>query len=681
MKNFSIRNSLKLCGLAVVLSAAGLLTAHAQTTTLGNRSSVSTPNTALATNASATWSTYERGEDYAAAVTLPLKFITLSSGKKLAVYVSVPANFLGWPASGKFPVILTQTAYRIDLGELIGGIAPSDTTLLIGGLDKYMIKRGYITVAVDTYGTGASGGKTKLIGEEEQEAYGAAVDWVTKQSWFNGNIGLAGTSYLGITSLLTAEQQHPAVKAVFAEVPMGDPYRAVVATGGMINSLFVGTWMTLTQALSVLNGPAKLLNPLHYSTLDTATNDHVAAINDWYLPTFNNALGNVTGIATDDGTFWSVRSTLENTHKIKVPTFIVGSTNDLFQRDEPLLYERLKNSVNTKLAIVPGAHVQAILSAQQSNNNATSQGAPGSKNLLLQWFDQYLKGKNTGAASLPNVTQYVQGYGTGDTKRYATTTDWPHPQMKAQRMYLRGDMSLSNSAPTAAEATHTIAEPAAAPVVNASKVGNLFVATTTVKDSTDCSISTVQWTLGIAGLVPLPCFTDNTTVETKQNALIYQTPVLSSDMYLNGPIQADIWMSATNAQAALSIRVDDVDPSGKATPLTNGLQSAAYRAVDPSRSRYVDGVMIQPWHPFTAASSAPLVPGEAVLVPVEIFPTAALIRSGHRLRVAISSSNQAQGVWPLPLQTVANGNVSTIYNDPARPSSIVLPVVPASVLK
>lgn len=680
MKKFSIKNTLKLCGLALVLSAAGLLTAQAQTTTLGNRGSISTPNAALTTNANASWSTYSRGEDYAAAVTLPLKFITLSSGKKLAVLVSVPANFLGWPASGKFPVILTQTAYRVDLGELIGGVAPSDTTLLIGGLDKFMVKRGYITVAVDSFGTGMSGGKTKLIGEEEQEAYAAAVNWVTKQPWFNGNIGLAGTSYLGITSLLTAEQQHPAVKAVFAEVPMGDPYRAVVATGGMINSLFVGTWMTLTQALSVLNGPAKLLNPLHISTIDSATNDHVAAVNDWYLPTFNSAMGNVTGFATDDGTFWSVRSTLENAHKIKAPTFIVGSANDLFQRDEPLLYERMKHSVNTKLAIVPGAHVQAVLNAQQSSNNSTSQGAPGSASLLLQWFDQYLKGKNTGAANLPNVTQYVQGYGTGDTKRYATATDWPHPQMKPQRMYLRGDMSLSASAPTAVEAAHTIAEPSAAAAVSASKVGNLFVATTTVKDGSDCSISMVQWTLGISGLLPLPCFSDNTTVETKQNALIYQTPVLSSDMYLNGPIQADIWMSATKAQAALSVRIDDVDPSGKATPLTNGLQSAAYRAVDTSRSRYVDGVMIQPWHPFTAASSSPLVPGQPVLVPVEIFPTAALIRSGHRLRVAISSSNQAQGVWPRPLQAIANGNVSTILNDPSHPSSIVLPVVPSSVL-
>lgn len=679
MNNFSIRNNLKLCGLALVLSAAGLLTAHAQTSTLGNRGNVSQPNTALTTNANATWSTYSRGEEYPNAVTLPLKFITLSSGKKLAVLVSVPANFFLIPVSGKFPVVLTQSAYRIDVAELMGVVAPQDTTLLIGGLDKFMVKRGYITVAVDALGTGMSGGKAALLGEDEQQAYAETVKWVTQQPWFNGNLGLAGTSYLGISSLLTAEQQNPAVKAVFAEVPMGDPYRAVVASGGLVNGVFVSTWLTITEGLSVANDPAKLLNPWYWSQIDSATADHVASIDSFYLPTFNNAMGNVPGYATDDGTFWAVRSTLEKTNNIKVPTFIVGASNDLFQRDEPLLYERLKNSVNTKLLVAPGAHLQAILGATQSSNNATSTGAPGTASLLLQWFDQYLKGKNTGAEGLPNVTQFVAGYGTGGANRYATATDWPHPQMKPQRMYLRGDMSLSNAAPVATEATHTIGEPFA-PTVTASKFGNLLATNVQLKDGSDCSISEVQWTLGIAGLLPLPCYSDNTKVEATQNALLFQTPVLSSDMYLNGPIQADIWMSATKAQAALSVRIDDVDPSGKVTPLTNGLQSAAYRAVDTSRSRYVDGVMMQPWHPFTAASSSPLVAGQAVLVPVEIFPTAALIRSGHRLRVAISASNQAQGVWPRPLQGVANGNVSTIYNDPGHPSSIVLPVVPASVL-
>jgi len=69
-----------------------------------------------------------------------------------------------------------------------------------------------------------------------------------------------------------------------------------------------------------------------------------------------------------------------------------------------------------------------------------------------------------------------------------------------------------------------------------------------------------------------------------------------------------------------------------------------------------------------------------VLMQVEVFSNAALIRAGHRLRVAISASNQAQGVWPTPLQANANGNVTTIYSDPDHPSSVVLPVVPTSAL-
>ena len=69
-----------------------------------------------------------------------------------------------------------------------------------------------------------------------------------------------------------------------------------------------------------------------------------------------------------------------------------------------------------------------------------------------------------------------------------------------------------------------------------------------------------------------------------------------------------------------------------------------------------------------------------MLVPVEVFPAAALIRKGHKLRIAISASNQAMGVWSTPQQSQANGNVSTIYNDPTCPSSVVLPLVPASAL-
>ena len=663
------------------LLAMGAVNAFAQTTTLGTRGSTSQANPAVTTNAGAVWQSYTRAEDYPRTTTLPLQFITTSTGQKLAVLVSVPADVWGKAVPGTFPVILTQTAYRVDVGQLLGTFASADTTLMVGGKDDFMIQRGYITVAVDALGTGMSSGETKLLGTEEQQAYGEAVNWVTKQPWFNGNLGLAGTSYLGITSMFTAQQQNPAVKAAFAVVPMGDAYRGVVGAGGLLNAKFLSIWLPLTQSLSVgsLNTVEELSNPKFASIISAADKQHAAAVDSWYLPTVNGGLAGQVGISTDDGDFWSIRSPLEKASDIKVPTFIVGSSNDIFQRDEPLLYEQLKGNVNTKLLVLPGSHLQAVSGVIAGANTAAANGAPAGKFLLLQWFDQYLKGKSTGAAALPNVTQFVQGYGDGSTKRYASTTDWPHPQATAQRLYLRGDMSLSAQPPAVGELAHTLREPKA-PVVSIARSGNGVKASVAINDGSDCSSSYVQWTLGIAGLLPQACYTNSAKVEAAQNALVYQTAVLASDLYINGPIQADVWVSSIATDTAIAIRVDDVDAAGVATPISTGLISARYRAVDNSRSRYLNGVMIQPWHPFTTASAQPLVPGQPVLVPVEIFPNAALIRSGHKLRVAISASNQAQGVWPLPQQSTVNGNFSTIFNDASRPSSVVLPVVPASVL-
>ncbi|MBI5897081.1 MAG: CocE/NonD family hydrolase [Desulfobacterales bacterium] len=652
------------------------------TTTLGTRGAVSQANPAITSNADAQWKDYARDPDYPGAVTLPLQFIDTREGGKLAVLVSVPADKDGNAIAGRFPAILTQTAYRIDMANLMGSVIPSQTTLMIGGKDEYMIRRGYISVAVDVRGTGMSSGLSALIGAEEQAAYGDAVDWITRQPWFDGNVGLAGTSYLGITSLLTAEQQNPAVKAVFAVVPMGDPYRGTVAPGGMLDAYFINIWLTLTQNLGVANGPAKLLYPQFAEQIEAATQDHIAAIDDWYLPTINNGLDGVVGTATDDGDFWAVRSALEKAKDIRVPTFIIGGTNDIFQRDEPLLYEQLKNKVNTKLLIVPGAHVQAILDAMLGHFNSVSNGAPGSVNLLLQWFDRYLKGINTGVDALPNVTQYVEGYGRLGTQRYATATDWPHPKALPKRYYLHGNMRLTDRAPYYNEPSHAIFEPEA-PVVDitTSEDGQRVTGEVTVNDGSDCSSSAVQWSLGFDGLIPKPCHSNSAIVEEEQDALIYETAASFADLYLKGPMQADIWMAATNPEAAIAVRIDDVDMSGKATPISTGIQSAALRAVDASRSRYVNGVMVQPWHPFTAASRQPLKPNEPVLVQVEIFPAAALIRAGHRLRIAISASNQVMGIWPLPQQAKAKGNVTKIYNDPKRPSSLVVLTVPSSELK
>ncbi|MBI5924328.1 MAG: CocE/NonD family hydrolase [Aquabacterium sp.] len=669
-------------GLVAALVTMGVAaSAAAQTTTLGTRGTTSQYNTAITTNAGSTWKEYTRAEDYTDSTTLPLQFITTAKGQKIAVLVSVPADAKGNPVAGKFPVILTQTAYRIDVGQLLGTVSGTGNTLLVGGQDKFMNKRGYISVAVDVLGSGMSSDEAQLLGAAEQAGYAEAVNWVTQQPWFNGQLGLAGTSYLGITSLLTAKQGHPAVKAVFAQVPMGDSYRGTVGVGGLLNAKFISLWLPLTQSLSVGNSLAINNNPAYADQIKAANQQHIDAVDSWYLPTVANSLAGQAGYATDDGDFWAVRSPLEGASKIKVPTFLVGSTNDIFQRDEPLLYEQIKKNANTKLVIVKGSHIQAVLNASSGANTTTAKGAPGSASLMLQWFDQYLKGINTGAAELPNVTQYVEGYGTLGASKFARATDWPHPQMTPQRMYLRGNMSLSTQKPTTTELSHTVAEPAPAVVTyNKSSSGDTVQASVTINDGSDCSSSFVQWSLGMAGLLPKACYSNSATVEKDQKALIFQTPTLTSDLYINGPIQADIWMSTTKTEAAVAVRVDDVDAFGIATPISTGLMAVSHRAVDTSRSRYVKGVMIQPWHPFTEAARLPVIPGQPMLVPVEVFPAAAVIRKGHKLRIAISASNQAQGVWPAPQQLKASGNISTILNSASYPSSVVLPVVPTSAL-
>ena len=126
--------------------------------------------------------------------------------------------------------------------------------------------------------------------------------------------------------------------------------------------------------------------------------------------------------------------------------------------------------------------------------------------------------------------------------------------------------------------------------------------------------------------------------------------------------------------------MDDVDASGNAVALTNGIQTASLRAVDPTRSRMLNGQSITPWHPYTAASVEPVGAGNIVQVPVEIFPTSAMIAKGHSLRVAVGASDLPQGIPPIPTLLNSLLGALTIYNDAANPSSVVIPLVPVSAL-
>ncbi|WP_420428481.1 CocE/NonD family hydrolase [Algiphilus sp.] len=577
------------------------------------------------TTAATRWQNYERAVEYPA-TTAEDAFIAMRDGVQIAARIVRPTDAEGAVVAAPLPVILTINGYN---SRLIGDVLPST---------DFFVQRGYVHVFVDERGTGSSGGKWESFGEVAQADFLEVLQWIDSQPWSAGRVGTWGPSYMGITQFFAAKHQHPSLKAMFPIVPMGDAYRDIVFTGGQINAGFIPLWVGLVNGLGALPVAALQENPLGGVNvlLDHVTQSLLA----FSAGTVSEAL-----LGTDkvyDGPFWRARSPLEVADRVQVPTFLVGGLNDLFQRGTPLLYEALKDHTEAKLLIGPWTHLEGSF-----GGGLPADGVPSLDAIALQWFDRYLKGMANGAEQQPDVTQYLYG-----EERYVIEADWPHPEARAMTLHLRGDQSLSAEPAQAGEASNLVLQ---------QPLNGL------------CSMSASQWTAGVIGLLPLPCATDNRITELLETT--YTTAPLERDLYINGPIQANVWVSTTALEAGVVVRITDVYPDGRSQEITNGILTASMRAVDDSRARLLDGQSIQPWHVFTEAARQPLSPGEIVALNVEVFPSSFVIKQGHALRVSVGASDLPHGLPPLPDLVRGVAGLLTVYSDADHPSHVVLPVV------
>lgn len=577
----------------------------------------------------ARWTPYERQAEHAGSVSLPQQVITMRDGVRLVAAVRLPAGDNGDASPGPFPVILTQTGYNKGIPA-------------VPAFNDYFVRRGYAHVSVDVRGTGGSEGQWEAFSAIEQEDYYEVMDWVASQEWSNGRIGTWGASFMGITQLLTAAQQHPAHAAAFAIVPMGDAYRDIVFSGGQTNIGFIPLWLGLVSALSIVPTADLAQDPLLYlqSTLQAVSN----AVFNFQVPILLQSI--LGGDSVYDGEFWRTRSPIHVADQIRVPTVIVGGLKDIFQRGEPMLYEAISRNTESKLIIGPWEHLDG-----SSGAGLADAGVPSLDQFAVQWFDRYLRDMPSGAEAQPNVTQYYWGAET-----WALAQDWPHPAARAERWYLQADGGLAQEVPSGSGIDRTLQVP----------INGL------------CSSSASQWTAGILGLLLPPCAQDNRINEIVE--ITYTTPVMDEDYLVNGPIQADLWVSSSMPDMSVNVRVTLVDPQGGSRELTHGLLTASMRAVDEQRSRYLDGQMIQPWHYFTEEMKSRPGMGNVVPVNVEVFPSSFVIPAGYRMRVTVGPSDFPHGLPPVPDLLAQLLGILSVHRGPDTPSSIVVPAVPVSAM-
>ncbi len=107
----------------------------------------------------------------------------MKDGTRLAVNLFMPE---GTKPGEKFPAILSYLPYRKDDWSLAGDWQQM----------SFFVRRGYVGARVDIRGTGASEGHPpdREYSEQEQEDGLEVIDWLSKQPWSSGTVGMFGIS-------------------------------------------------------------------------------------------------------------------------------------------------------------------------------------------------------------------------------------------------------------------------------------------------------------------------------------------------------------------------------------------------------------------------------------------------------------------------------------------------------
>src|SRR5207248_8163352 len=112
---------------------------------------------------------------------------------------------------------------------------------------------------------------------------------------------------------------------------------------------------------------------------------------------------------------------------------------------------------------------------------------------------------------------------------------------------------------------------------------------------------------------------DQRKVETRPDVLLFTTEALAEPLEVTGRILATLYVSSDCPDTDFTVKLTDVYPDGRSMLVTDGIQRARFR---------------QSLH-----HEKFLEPGKVYELDVDLWSTSLIFNRGHRLRVAVSSSN------------------------------------------
>ncbi len=488
-------------------------------------------------------------------------WITLPDGVRLSADIYMPT---GGRADEKFPVLLEYLPYR-----------KHEARSRNWPLYSYFVERGYAMAAVDIRGTGNSEGR--LIpyeySEIEQKDGESVIDWLSKQTWSNGSVGMFGISWGGFNSIQMAARNPPALKAIVAIDATEDLYQDDVHY--MDGIMHLDSWeMSMDLDNARPGAPDYRIDDANFrDRFDTEP---------WML-TYKNQ--------QRDGPFWDRASVRDRYDDIRIPTFHIGGWYDGYRDSVPRMLEHVKN-----------APVKAIVGAW--DHTWPNEPYPGVgmewRREAVRWFDQFLKGEDTGILDEPRFAVFVRNWhppgphldDAPGSWRYED--GWPVARIRDEVLYPQDDHTLAAAPP--AETTHRLRY---LPSAGFEAGGP------------------VMWWGDVA----------HDQRGTDAFSLVYDSPPLEQDLEILGFPHALLSVATTATHANWTARVSDVAPDGTVTQVAGAAMNGNHRV--------------------SARDPKAIVPGQPFDLDVEMHFTSWVFPKGHRIRLAVNNAMWPM-LWPTP---------------------------------
>ncbi len=534
--------------------------------------------------------------------------ITMRDGVKLFTNLYIPKD-----KTIQHPILMTRTPYSCaPYGE-------NNYNKIWYSARSYFAKEQYILVQQDVRGRWMSEGsfvdvrpynpnkKTNQDIDEASDTYDT-IDWLVKNvANSNGNVGVYGTSYPGFYAAMAALSNHPALKATSPQAPVTDWFAGddFHHNGAFMLMDAFGFYSSFgkPRPLPTTIGPSGFNFPIQdsYEFYMRNTIPQLSKIMGDSIAFWNDLMNHPT---YDD--WWKKRDDRNYVQNIsaKIPTLIVGG---LFDAEDCYgawnLYKAIeaKATNNNQLVMGPWYHGQwgsidgTHLGNIQFGDNTSDWYQ---KNIELPFFNFYLKGKG----SVEKIAE-ANIFFSGENK-WKQFAKWPAANMQTRDLFLTANGQLNYTGGTDNSTTDYISDPAK-PVSYVEKA-HMY---RTREYMTD----------------------DQRFAARRPDVLVYQTPILSEDLTLAGPVVADLLVSISTTDADFVVKIIDVFPDDFTYTADDTYPMNGYQML-------VRGEVMRGKFRNSLEKPEAFVPGKPTQVKYALPDIAHTFKKGHRLMVQIQSS-------------------------------------------